>query len=463
MSTVVNCLLELEMSRLTTRMDTKPKRNLVSACEQLQAEFARSCHKLEVQGNCSLIGCYNLGALLQYHYGELNRAEQICHRAIEICQALACQDSQVRWTAQMIQPYINLGRIAAARGDSALSLRIYDNVYRLFHKDCALAIDGYLIYGGIIPDLNREDPSLAKISRNVYVLESIRALLQAYDYEGLLKFLDDLPNQASCEWISCQDHAILEGRMKALLGMSRCRDALSAGRELITRLSHDGVRCPAVYTVFAEIYRQSGHTANAGKALDMGEKGLMHENLRCTDPYTPMFAMYLIALERLLLQDFDRALVAARTALTRAGELCDEVGVIKALIILTDLRSHGSGLSEGDSVDWYRQLETTCGGSFYRFEKALAYAELANENCRAQTRTGPGAHYRQRAFAMFRALQNSRLGRHARELSNQLADAGSPAGQYDFDSTRQEIVFHKSIDSVYERLMKFSPAVVSAT
>ena len=131
-----------------------------------------------------LINRMNRAALTQLRYGQVNRAELLCHKMIELCKELLNQGHPLWWARGMIDPYINLGRLAALKGETDLALGIYKNVYRLGVEAADIQIDGYeLSVSGLLDSLRTlmqdDRDSVFDQAGTIFVAESFRALLIA--------------------------------------------------------------------------------------------------------------------------------------------------------------------------------------------------------------------------------------------------------------------------------------------
>src|SRR5215471_17255323 len=61
----------------------------------------------------AIVSRFNQAALAQIRCGEIARAHTLCRRAIELCRSVIAHGGPRWWAEGMIEPYINLGRIAA--------------------------------------------------------------------------------------------------------------------------------------------------------------------------------------------------------------------------------------------------------------------------------------------------------------------------------------------------------------
>jgi tetratricopeptide (TPR) repeat protein len=145
-----------------------------------------------------LINRMNRAALSQLRYGQVTRAELLCHKMIELCKEVLHQGHPLWWARGMIDPYINLGRLAALKGETDLALGIYKNVYRLGVEAADIQIDGYEVPVSRLLDslrtLMQDDrESVFDQAGTIFVAESFRALLTAGRVQEAYEFALSAP------------------------------------------------------------------------------------------------------------------------------------------------------------------------------------------------------------------------------------------------------------------------------
>jgi len=447
-------LVELENARLLTRLDAKPKGNLTAACEKLKAEIGHSTNWLNPNNPTDVTSAFNLCALLQFHCGELDRAEAVCHRAIKNCQTLADYEPHPRWAAQMIQPYINLGRIAATRGYASASLQVFTDVFRLFHEGCDLFIDGFLLSASMLDELEREEPTIRLVSRNVYVLDSLRALLLANDYEALMEFADRASQQ-----VPDQQLALMEARVRALTGMAKYADALTLAKQLFRQMANEQVVSPVLYALIADIYRRCAMPGDAKKLLDHAKHNLEKLASKVANKTAVVHSWYRIGLMQYLIDDLENAYAVAKIALEMAEQLTDEASVIKALILLLKV---GVRIEGGEPERWFSKLAAASDASHYRVENAVACQQLAEsaDYIAADPATAGSVKlgYLVKSLAAWKALGTKTASLKAKEVEDQISALG--VAPYSVDSRLPEVdqVLHnQSVDELYRFLMGFNP------
>lgn len=448
-------LVDLETARLMTHLDVKPKRNLATVCEQLRRDFEQSQNGKQQDDPTGFIFSYNMGALMHFHYGDFDRAGLLCHRAIELCQMFAARNSDPRWIGNMIQPYINLGRLAAAAGCRQTSLRIYEEIFALFNEGRTLTIDGFAIPASMLEILERDEPTLRVVSRNVYVLDSLRALLIDGNYLELMRFLDRVE-----EPVPHQRLAMMEARVRALTAKGEFADALHLAKELVKNTVESG-GSPAIYILVADIYRRCDKHTDAKKILDHAERCMGQAAPKIDNRAEVGYMFYRLALCRYLIQDLERSYLNAKTALAFAQVVDDEVGIIKLLILLVKISQSSEG---GDPSSWCRELVAASAVSYYRIERAIASLQLADAAGHlspSNAQSTRGGHL-MRAFAAWRSLKTKNADIRAGEVEQLIASLDDrPDNSRDVVLAGDDCLRHTSIDSLYDVLMEFQPAAQS--
>jgi tetratricopeptide (TPR) repeat protein len=448
-------LLDLEASRLLTRLDGKPKSDLQEGSEKLLAEIEAACAPT---GNCSpvnIVGFHNLGALFLFYAGEFERAEEVCRHAIGLCQMLAEEDTFARWAAHMLQPYLNLGRIAAATAKRDESLAIFREVFQFVQRQNDLVMEGYRIPACRFDELLGEDSTLGLVGAGVYVGDSIRAFLSAEDFEGLLLFAETAQEDPLFSRDSFP-YTLMEAKARALLELQRPQDALNTLVTFVQRMSRDTVRYGAIYTLIADIYRRSGIARDANKMLEMAEtymravwtkSGFCPELLRTT---------HLIALQHLLLGQLDRAALNAQLALETARNLGDEAGRLKTLVVLLNSLSptqSASGTGAENFEALCEELELLTRQTGYRYEKALGYVQLADTGIGAGAGTA-GLH---QAHAILENLRRSCRGKRQQKISTYISSIEQAAGN---GAEPDEPAQCDHLSKLYDKLMGLQPSQI---
>jgi len=140
--------------------------------------------------SAGIVARLNSGALLQFHCGQMDRAQLLCDRALDYCLAnLGATDSR-SWIEAVFWPYVNIGRLAGTRGYVELGLHVFHDVFAASTSFTAFKIKGTLIE---IP--RDETRSVFPAAGFIYATESIRCLLS-----------NGLPNAAARFIQKLKDH-----------------------------------------------------------------------------------------------------------------------------------------------------------------------------------------------------------------------------------------------------------------
>jgi tetratricopeptide (TPR) repeat protein len=452
-------LLDLENQRLLTRLDGKPKSSLVPASEKLVAEIVSSRGPNGCCSPVTFVGFHNLGALFLFHAGEFGRAEEVCRHAIDVCFRLAEEGSFARWATHMIQPYLNLGRIAAARGRHEESIAIFRDVFRFVQRQNDLVLNGYRISSSRLDEITAEDPTIGMVGIGVYLADSVRAYLIAEDYEGLLLFAETL----EADTVYSRDsfpYTIMEAKARALLGLNEIKEALNILVKFVQRMSRDTVRYASIYTLIAEIYRRADMMRDAEKMLGVSEAYMQALKTKSGSCAELLRTTFLIAVQQSLLGNADRAALHARLALATARDLDDEAGQIKALILLLnclELSACGqSGAAENDFMALYHELYLLTNQTAYCYEQILGYIQLATAG--GATAEPDRMLVLGRARLLLTCLQNSCTGTRKQRLAQYDSSLSKLTGGKPQRLAVEGPVRGEDFLNLYEELLTLEPA-----
>jgi tetratricopeptide (TPR) repeat protein len=454
-------LLTLEGTGLLSAIEDKPRfpldkvaRETLDRFQQLiSGDFAN----LNQGDHSNLTYCYNMGALLQYHHGQFQRAEDICHREISICRESLERSASVHWVALMLQPYINLGRIAAARGDTDASLKTFESVYRYFHEGADITVGDILLTANLVPQLLESEPKLIELASAAYLIDSIRAYLFAGNYDGLEGFVDrveSLPQYTGGRF----ERNLVEARARSLFHLNRGPEAL----ELLARYLREHVRSRSderwrdvgLYCLVTNIYIACGRPDEAGKVLSLVDRyvamlmELPHHSVALAH------TIYYAALTAVNAENYRLALPYARRTLDICQAAEHEVGVIKVLCLLLMIARREPSLITIDArQEYYDRLLMLAESTCYWMEKSLAYYELAMTALvagRFDTRHEALGLLSRSLQAVQESQAQSLCRKHL--LSALAAGAGSlPRVQ----SENRPILYHPLINELYSRLVTF--------
>jgi tetratricopeptide (TPR) repeat protein len=450
---------------MVSKMEDRIKIDLV-AMSKMILDNLRLCDPGSLADTPDLISRlavqFNQGALLQYQYGEIERAETICLREIELFARLSsCSPARALCLASMVAPYINLARIYGQKGEVKESLSIFEDVYRFGLQQQDLSILGHRLALADAPAIFEASPGIQKVMLSCRVVETGRVLQTIEDYSALLALADT--NESLPEF---QDaffkQYLLEVRSRALLHMGRHELAMEAFGKCLSQMPLNTTDRLVVHLLLSQIYRERGRDDLAGETLNKLEEhlaGLEHYGRRL--PILRQIA-YRLALECHLIGDDRRALQPAEKAFNWCSELSDQPGSIKTAILLLRISSDRAGGAYSPAMQrhWYDELKQLAGTTFFRLERACAYWQLGvaselMESNGDRPRESAG-EFLQNSYDLYRSVpfvdsrQSSETVKRALDSwAEEFPARSKPAGILQENSP--------SIDSTFEALMDYAP------
>jgi len=371
LTTDIRCdLTRLERTNMVTKLEDRVKIDLValsklildnlSACDGGSLPDApEMLHRIAVQ--------FNQGALLQYQYGEIERAEILCRASIEFFAELSSySEHRALCLSTMIPPYVNLARIYGQKGEVKESLSIFEDIYRFGLQQQDLYIFEHRISAADVPAiLAASEPTFPRLLLSCRVVEAARVLQTVEDYAALFALVE-----RNAERPEYQDpffkQYLLEVKSRALLHLGQFDMAIEALEECCQLMSSTNTDRIVAHLLLSQIYRESGRADLAAQTLNKLENHLASvEQYFRRLPILRQIA-YRLALERYEMGDYAGALAPAEKAFQWCSELNDQPGSIKAAILLRRI-SNG---------DWYQALRQLASITFFRLERACAYWEL---------------------------------------------------------------------------------------
>ncbi len=367
-------LYQLESTNLHARREYRVKGNLQGLARETLIRFRQALlqlpQELETAGPSDLIAEYNLAALLQVQYGLPDNGLALCDKAIELCLQLDRESGTARWTSELFQPYINIGRIAAARGETDRALGIFRQVFRFI-----TAREDFELHGCLLRSERLAPPSdqMARVAPlfEVYLQDSLKALAWAGRYASMLSFLDQTEGLSGFDTAHFS-RIIAESRARALMEIGRYKEAVGAMEKLLGWAGTDALPQPAVCVLLAEIHLQAGDLDAARNAMRQVED---HYSYLCA-PDVPLNERrkfwYLVGFQYYRLGDFGKAEAAIEQSLRMNRELGDEPGILKCGILLLRCGRY----SGRDTAARIEMLGESARETLYRQEQALAFYEL---------------------------------------------------------------------------------------
>ncbi len=465
-------LIRLERTNMVTKMEDRVKVDLVAfsklilenlqQCDPLSlADTPETLHRIAVQ--------FNQGALLQYQYGEIDKAEKLCRAEIELFAHLSSySDHRALCLASMVAPYINLARIYGQKAEVKESLSIFEDIYRFGLQQQDLCIFGHRIAAADGPAMGATSgPAFQKLLLSCRVVESARVLQTIEDYPALLALVEKnegLPEYGDTFF----KQYLLELRSRVLLNIGEHELALRSLEECCNLMPANTTDRVVAHLLLSQIYREWDRYDAAANTLNKLEDYFAAlEKFGKRLPILRQLA-YRIALERHEMGDNALALEPAAKAFKLCSELSDQPGCIKTAILLLRICSDETVDAEPAQLQrhWYEELKRVAATTYFRLERACAYWELGStaelvqpyaENARKSAceylqssydlyRSIPFVDSRQSSEAVKRSLDSALRKLAPLEFNRELASENDP-----------------SIDSTFDALMEYVPESLLAT
>lgn len=458
-------LIRLERTNMVTKMEDRIKVGL-SALSKIIMDNLALCNPDSLAHDAAMINRmavqFNQGSLLQYQFGEIEKAEILCHREIELFADLSSRsEHKALCLANMVPPYINLARIYGQKGEVTDSLSIFEEVYRFGVQQEDLCIFGYYIPVTEGPAMFAAAQGYEKVMVSCGIIEAARVLQTVEDYPTLLKLvvaIESLPQY--------QDRLfkqyLLEARSRALLRLGQYEAALETFSECCNLMPGNTTDRIVAHTLLSQIYREWGCEDPARETLNKLEGHLAAvEKFGRKLPVIRQI-LYRLALERYAMGDYKEAIGPAEKSFKWCTELNDEPGSIKTAILLLRLcgdKSKGSYSSEKQR-HWYNELKQLAATTSFKLERAFAYWELGlavlaesdNDDCRESA-----CDFLQRSYNFYRSIpfvdsrQSCDSVKKALDCLAQRLPARSASGNGRAGGNNSEI------ESTFDALMEYEP------
>jgi tetratricopeptide (TPR) repeat protein len=459
-------LIRLERANMVTKLEDRIKLDLV-ATSKLILDHLRLCDSNALSSTPEMLNRiasqFNLGSLLQYHYGEIERAETLCRGAIELFARLSSSSANRAFCfANMVQPYINLGRIYGQKGEVRKSLSIFEDIYRFTLQQQDLSIFGHRILVTDGPAMFAAAPGYHRAMLSCRVIDATRVLQTIEDYPALLALAETYEGLPEYQDAFFKQY-LREVRSRALLNMGQYEMAMEALADCCRQMPLNATDRIAIQSLVSQIYREWGNDDLAGATLNKLEDYLARgEKFRQKYSMLRQIA-YRLALERHAMGDDSRALGFAEKAFKFCSERNDEPGSIKSAILLLRICTGKTRGAYPPAMrrHWYDELQRLASTTFFRLERACAYWELGLssglvESDDERTRESPGEFLRH-SYNLYHSVPfvDSRRSCEAVKLSLDSWERRFPTR-----TTRaNEIMMLKSssIDSTFDALMKYVP------
>jgi tetratricopeptide (TPR) repeat protein len=443
-------LTRLERTNMVTKMEDRVKVDLV-AMSKLILDHLRLCDPASLPHTPEMLSRlavqFNQGALLQYQYGEIERAETLCHGQIELFARLSSRSrNRALCLANMVAPYINLARIYGQKGEVTQSLRIFEEVYRFSLQQQDLSIFGHRILVADAPAMFDRSSGLRKVMLSCRVIEVARVLQTVEDYPALIALVEanrDLPEFQD----SFFKQYLLEIRTRALLAMEQYQLALDALETCCSQMPLNTTDRIVVHSLLSQIYREWGRHDLAAETVEKLESHLAGvEKFSRKLPILRQVA-YRLALERHALGDDVKALAAAEKAFQWCSEWNDQPGSIKSAILLLRICRERR---------WYGELQKLAATTCFRLDRACAFWELGLASELAQSEN-ESIQMLENSYNLYRSIPFVESRQSCEAVKRSLDGRRNGSAPHSLHENAMVKIDNASIDSVYHGLMEYVP------
>jgi hypothetical protein len=450
MVTCSDFLKSRETDLVLTGRPSKGRRSLTREGEALLAaiQAAKPFNKQEPFSDESVesIAKFNRAALLQLYYGDVQRAEALSEKALLVCIGNMNSGGPSGWTWLMINPHHNLARLAAIRGAIDPALEGFRAIYDFFiHKQ------PLLVHGIALDPIDGREAAQAfgddfeKAIAASYISGVAKTLLNNGRHDDLLQFLADQQQDTFFQRTPGYEKCLGEIYVRVYTRLQRFQQALDALQQLQSRLSPES---PLPPLLAADIYGQMQNQESAQAELTVAESRLDSKSALALPLSYEAARMYFAlnkgcAAER----NANRALVLA----TSKGDEPWQMKCLGLLVRITYSRSPQSEVWKSHLQQWY-QLSLQ---SHYRFERALAFAEMATwvqQNEDGEIVQGVTAsEFLAHALALLEQIESADAQQWFHELSSMPGDAWAPHARR---RENERLSFRNPVcEEIYDTLM----------
>ena len=369
----------LDFCNLISVPPRHPKESLSVASAACRQRLAAAVAAGKGVSPTELISTYTNAALIFYHNGRLDWAAATSVDALRLCKAGARINDHRVWLGCMLQPYINLGRLAAANNNFVAALAYFKKIYDYVWNGKAFVIGDSNFSIELLNELcglKNEYQRLDLFSASIYLCEGGRTYLARLDFEGLLEFTNRLAPELGTNQQSALSLVLAELEARALAGMGETDKASAVYANMIKQLPKSRPSMVAICSAAAELEAQQGRVDDARKLLQYARQLLDSFDTKPSLSLEHYYARFALALQHSLLGDLPEAHANARAALDWACACKHEIGALRSRVLLAIVGS-GAESKDTDSQlchDCMQQIENC----MYPLERACALLELAH-------------------------------------------------------------------------------------
>ncbi|HEU4562222.1 MAG TPA: hypothetical protein VFS20_30615 [Longimicrobium sp.] len=293
----------------------------------------------------------NQVALVAVHQGRADAARALCEAHIGWQLRLARRAADPAIATQALQPWINLGRLEALAGDWAGALDRFAGL--VAYRDAPAVLVAGVCVSGEGWDVAANTVGFAEFLEGVYVIDSLKALLQNRRNAELLAFAAALPEGIAPPLARFGAEASVAAWCRARECRRACDAAVAAAR------SSDGWERAVFLLRLAEALLLSGDAATAREVLSGSVAALLGAPAAERGWLKSLYVVHRYAGACREAGLDDEALSLARLLLRGARAARDEVFEVDALRLLTVLAP------APEQARWAGELEALEKSSLY--------------------------------------------------------------------------------------------------
>jgi tetratricopeptide (TPR) repeat protein len=430
-----------------------PDQHIKAPLERIATEvLARTAVLLEAKvPSPDVTNCFNRAAQVQYQYGNLDSADEMCRAAIELCMRCFEVTKNAEWIYAVLQPYVNIGRLEGMRGKTHEALARFRSAFLFVDGQTDFDVNGRCVPAILSEEVRRCDRNAWHVAVNCYVGDSVRACLLNEEYDTLRQFLLEC-RRDGIERTSAV-RKLLEGEVRHCLATGELRRGLDQAVELWNVCKKDNVPDPSILGLLSDIYITGGKRDIAESILSTMASYCDQLAAAGQTDLKLKRALYVLSLRYFFARNFGLAKANASRAVAVAQSLGDESTAIRATCLMAELQS--DELTSGDQI--FPFLFSFADTTLYRFEQLLAYLELSAANYSPCAGTSLREVYK----IKLRQLIN-RVPRADADLVRAVL-ADSSAGDHSDASLPAHTLINSSqmIEKVYEVLMDYARHAVA--
>ena len=137
-----------------------------------------------------IASCFNLAALIEAYAGKVDNAAKLCHAQLLWLFRISETTSSLEALVSSLQPWINLGRIDYNQRRYEQALHKFRLLFDA-NKSAGIYFKPITISQEKWAEIKRVYPETQQVIDNVFIVDSIKAMLKEKHYTKILEFYDD--------------------------------------------------------------------------------------------------------------------------------------------------------------------------------------------------------------------------------------------------------------------------------